>query len=120
MIELRTALREIIKQYHPRVYYQNAPSTAHYPYIVYNLPNSFDNEQQEVFNLDIDLWNLGAGTTELETLANNLWKVFNNYYHIDPNMQFSIHRANRLSLEDDNPDIKRRKLIFELRYFDRT
>lgn len=119
MIELRKVLNTLLRSYHPRVYYQSATDQAQFPYIVYNLPNSFDNEQQEVFNLDIDVWAVGADTTVIETLTGQLWKELNNYHHIDANIQFVTYRASRLTLEDDNPDIKRRKLIFELRYFDR-
>lgn len=119
MNELRTALNSLLRLHHPRVYYQNAPNTAKFPYIVYNLPNSFDNEQQEVFNLDVDVWAMGSDTTEIETLSGSLWKDLNGHHHIDANIQFTTYRASRLTLEDDNPDIKRRKLIFELRYLDR-
>lgn len=120
MIELRKVLNALLKTHHPQVYYQRATDKAVFPYIVYNLPNSFDNEQQEVFNLDIDVWSMGADTTTIETLTGQLWKAFNCYHHIDSNIQFTTYRANRLTLEDDNPDIKRRKLIFELRYFNRN
>lgn len=120
MLELRKVLNSLLKTHHPRVYYQQATDKAQFPYIVYNLPNSFDNEQQEVFSLDVDIWSMGADTTDIEVLAGRLWKVLNGYYHIDTNIQFTTHRATRLVLEDDNPDIKRRKLIFELRYFDRN
>lgn len=120
MLELRKVLNSLLKTHHPRVYYQKATDKDQFPYIVYNLPNSFDNEQQEVFNLDVDIWDMDADTTTIETLTGQLWKAFNGYYHIDANIQFTTYRANRLTLEDDDSNIKRRKLIFELRYFDRN
>lgn len=119
MINLRTQLNKTLKTIHPRVYFQTAPDTATFPYVVYDLPNSFSNEEQEIFNLDVDIWDNNTDTTELETLSSTIWKSLNKYRYIDENIQFSIYRMNRLSLKDDDVRIKRRKLIFQLRYYDR-
>lgn len=116
---LRIELNRLLRTHHSRVYYQQAPTKREYPYLIYNLSNSFDNEQQEVFFLDVDVWDYTSDTTAIEDLAGLLWKVLNKHRHVDDNIQFSIYRSTRLSPEDDDPMFKRRKLIFELRYFDR-
>lgn len=120
MIDLRTALHQLLKQYHSQVYFMQAPDTATFPYVVYDLPNSFTDEQQEIFNLDIDIWDHSTDTKALETLTNQLWKGLDGHRHIDSKLQFSLYRENRLTLTDDDSSIKRRKLIFQLRYFDRN
>lgn len=121
MIRLRSQLTSLLKLYHPQVHYQTAPSTATFPYIVLNLPNSFTNEEQEIFSLDIDLWDNKADTTVLETLASKLWKELNHYRYSDDEIQFSIYRENRIpELDETEIGIRRRKLIFQLRYFDKT
>jgi hypothetical protein len=77
-------------------------------------------EQQEIFNFDVDVWDDNVDTTEIETLASNLWKGLNYYRHSDTNMQFSIYRENRLpELDEKELGLRRRKLIFQLRYFDK-
>lgn len=121
MINLRTQLNKILKTIHPRVYFQTAPDTATFPYVTYDLPNSFTNEEQDIFNLDVDIWDMpvNGDTTQIETLASSFWKSLNKYRYIDENIQFSIYKMNRLSLKDDDVRIKRRKLIFQLRYYDR-
>lgn len=119
MIELRIVLNKLLKTYHDRVYHQQAPTKRIYPYVVFNLPNSFDNENQEVFVLDVDVWDYTEDTTALETLSSTLWKALNRYRHLDEDIQFSIYRSTRLPPLDDDPMFKRRKLIFELRYLDR-
>ncbi|TCJ05045.1 hypothetical protein [Cytobacillus praedii] len=111
---------KLLKSYHPNVYFQNATKKDRFPYIVYNLPNAISNEQQEIFNLDVDIWDNKDDTTQLETLSSLLWKELNYYSYTDEYIQFSIYRENRLPpLDEDNNNIKRRKLIFQLRYFDR-
>lgn len=121
MIKLRTELTKLLKIYHPQVHYQTAPSTATFPYIILNLPNSFTNEEQEIFSVDVDLWDNRTDTTELEELASTLWKELHHHRHIDESIQFTIYRENRIpELDETEIGIRRRKLIFQLRYYDRT
>ena len=71
--------------------------------------------------MDVDLWDNKTDTTELETLASVLWKELNRYHYSDEHIQFSIYRENRMpELDETEIGIRRRKLIFQLRYFDRT
>lgn len=119
MIKLREQLGKLIGAIHPRASFEGSTYDMDYPYIVYNLPNSFANGRQEIFNLDVDVWSYGADTTELETITRQVEKGLDMYKYIDENIQFSIYKRNRLNVEDDDKQIKRRKLIFELRYYDR-
>lgn len=119
MIKLRDQLDILLESIHPRVYSENSTDNTDFPYLTYNLPNSFQNGVQEIFNLDVDIWSRGADTTELEALTRKVEKGLNMYKYIDENIQFSIYKRNRLNVTDDDKRIKRRKLIFELRYYDR-
>ena len=120
MIELRKVIVRELRKHHDKVYYHKAPADIEFPYIVYDFPNSFMNDDQEVFNFDVDVWDNRNDTTELETLASNIWREFNRYRYVDDNIQLSIYRENRLPpLDEQEKNIKRRKLIFQLRYFDR-
>lgn len=120
MINLRKQLTILLKSYHPQVHYQTAQSTAIFPYIILNLPNSFMNEEQEIFSMDVDLWDNRTDTTQLETLATQLWKGLNHYQYSDENMQFIIYRENRIpELDEKELGIRRRKLIFQLKYYDK-
>lgn len=120
MIKLRTRLNILLKTIHPRVHFNVAPDTTAFPYIVYDLPNSLTNEEQEVFVLDVDIWDNTTDTTAIETLAEQVWSTLHKYRYLDSDIQFSIYRMNRLTLTDDDTRIRRRKLMFEVRYFDRN
>lgn len=120
MIELRKATIKELKKNHSNVYFHQAPKDAAYPYVVQSFPNSFVDEDQEIFNMDIDIYDDKDDTTELETISSDIWRAFKKFHYIDENIQFSIHRMNRLPpLDEDEKHLKRRKLIFEVRYFDR-
>lgn len=118
MINLRIALEELLGGFHERTYFEDAPKNTPFPYVVYTFPNSFTSENLETFVLDVDIWDNKEVTTELETLSSYIWKELDRYHHYDENVQFSIYRSNRLPLDDDDPTIKRRKLIFELKNYD--
>ncbi|OIJ12658.1 hypothetical protein BKP37_12710 [Anaerobacillus alkalilacustris] len=129
MNNLRETLQSLLKSIHPdiivgeesisRVYFQYSSSKAIFPYIVYDLPNSFTDEEQEIFNLDMDIYDNQSDSTNLEQLTNLFWKKLHYYSYIDDNIQFTIYRENRLPPFDEDKRLKRRKLIFQLRYYDR-
>lgn len=120
MIKLRTELNKLLKEIHPRVYFMKASDTASFPYIVYDLPQSYSDDDLEVFNLDIDIWDNNADTTEIEVLTDQIWKALDRLYLINGDMQISIYRQSRHTLDDDDPRIRRRTLMFNVRYYDRS
>lgn len=121
MIELRKQIQAILKTIHPTIYSKNSIDIVDFPYIVYSTPNSFFIEDQEVFNLDIDIWDMpeDGDTTIIETLSNEVWNKLNKLKYIDENIQFSIYRMNRMNVENEDKRIERRKLIFSLKFYDR-
>lgn len=130
MINLKKQLTTFLKYHFPnvivdgesvsRVHYQTVISNPPFPYVVFNLPNSFGNDEQEIFSLDIDIWDNETDTTVIETLASTLWKELNHYSYLDEHIQFTIYRENRLpELDESEIGLRRRKLIFQLRYFDK-
>lgn len=121
MIELREQIQSILKTIHPTIYSKNSIDIVDFPYIVYSTPNSFFIGDQEVFNLDIDIWDMpeDGDTTIIETLSNEVWNKLNKLKYIDENIQFSIYRMNRMNVENEDKRIERRKLIFSLKYYDR-
>lgn len=111
----------IEKESKSRVHYQTAPADTPMPYLIYNFLPSFMNDDQEVIPLDIDIWDNNTDTTDIEMLASILWRDFRKFRYIDKNMQFTIHRETRMpELDEAEIGIRRRKLTFQVRYFDRT
>lgn len=114
MIEVRTALSAYLKILHPRVYFQQAPENATFPYIVYDLPNSFsDGEGFEIVALDIDGWdcNNTGDTTSIETLMQIINAVDKKSFVTD-NTAVTFYLETKLSLIDDDKRIKRRKYTY--------
>lgn len=116
-IKLRTAIVNALKSVHPRVYYEHAPESAQYPYLVYNLPNSNDRGDLEQFVLDVDGWDtpVDLDTTPLETLMANVDQVLDHRVITVDDLSVVIYRDRRLTLDDDDKRIRRRKNIYEVR-----
>lgn len=131
MQELKKQIKAKLTAIHPnvtvdgviksRVHHEEAPDDSSLPYVVFNFPNSFTNENQEVFSMDIDIWDMptNGSTSAIDTLNDLIWKQLHKYRYIDDNIQISIYRSSRGSVEEEDKRIKRRRLIFNVKYFDR-
>ena len=114
MIEVRKAINTYLKTLYPRVYFQQAPEVVIFPYIIYDLPNSFsDGEGGEIITLDIDGWD--SNTTKDSTVIENLMKNIN---AIDKKtlstteITLTLFLDNKIPLLDDDKNIHRRKYIY--------
>ena len=121
VIEIREIIQTALNSVHPRVYYQTAPDTAAFPYLVYDLPNSTDDGTLEQFVLDVDAWDSTNGdTTIVEILIDSADKsLHRKTITVDEVLAVTFYRENRLTLTDDDPNIKRRKYTYEVRTFER-
>jgi len=133
VIEIREIIQTALKSVHARVYFESSPATIDdpdnpgtniptpFPYLVYDLPNSTDDGTLEQFVLDVDAWDSTNGdTTSLETLIDSADKsLHRKTITVDDVLAVTFYRENRLTLTDDDPNIKRRKYTYEVRTFER-
>lgn len=121
VILLRQVIGDILHAVHPEVWYENASDKAQYPYLVYNLPNSVDNGDTEIFVLDVDAWDADQSrdTIGIEALIDAADRVLNGRVVTLDNLSFRILRDRRLSPKDDDKRIVRRTYIYQVRTFER-
>ena len=120
---LRELLYPQLKAIHPRVYFQDAPENAQFPYLVYDFTQiTNDGEEFETVALDIDGWDMPADgdTTALETLMQTVNDALNKKTLTAENLAVTFYLDRKIPLRDDNPAIKRRKYIYEARLFGRS
>lgn len=121
MIEVRKELSTFLKTLYPRVYFQTASEEAIYPYIVYDLPSIFcDGEGGEVITLDIDGWdyNTTGDTLSIEDLMKNINLLDKKVFTTD-NMSVVFYLETKMSLQDNDKNIKRRKYTYTGKLFRR-
>lgn len=119
VMALRKALAERLKLTHPRVYYEAASDKAVMPYLVFELPNSFDDGTMEQFVLDVDGWDepVSGDTTALENMMAAADGVLQRAVILANGLAFIIYRDNRMTVDDDDKRIRRRKYIYQVRVY---
>lgn len=118
MIELRKIIQGQLKAIHPRVYFQMAPKTATFPYLVYDIPTiNDDGEGYQLATIDIDGWDMTDDTTALETLMQTVNNALNKKSFVHNNTTLTPFLESKLSLRDDEAKLKRRKNIYQGRIF---
>ncbi|WP_040413427.1 DUF3168 domain-containing protein [Desulfosporosinus sp. OT] len=119
MIELRTVLNVYLKSIYPNVYHsESVPETATFPYLVYDLPNVIDDgESMETVVVDIDGWDIDKDTTALETLMAEVNYGLSKRTLATGNIAVTFYLDTKLSLRDDDPQIRRRKYTYQAKLF---
>ena len=123
MKNLRKLLHPYLKSIHPRVYFQDAPDDAQFPYLTYDFTQiTNDGEEFETVALDVDGWDMPAGgdTTALEILMQTVNDALNKKTLTAEGLAVTFYLDRKIPLRDDNPAIKRRKYIYEARLFGRS
>jgi len=120
LIELRTAINLFLKTIHQRVYFQEAPTTASFPYIVFDIPNIYDDgEGTETATVDVDAWDNSADTTALEMLITLVNAGLNKSTLTSGDLTATFYLDTKIPLTDDDPTIHRRKYIYQAKLFRR-
>lgn len=102
---------------HPRVHLELAPQEEQYPFIVFRLPSSVENEQREDFIVEVDIWDNSADTTALENLTSAVDKALDRLRFNNTQVQTCLYRMNRLMVPDTDPQIRRRRLRYQAKTY---
>ena len=114
---IRTAIGAILAAV-GSAHYEDAPETATYPYLVFNLPNSIDSGTLEQFVLDVDGWDDDTNTTTLEALMYSVDQALHRRSIISGDLGLRIYRENRLVLDEKESRLRRRKYIYQIRVYE--
>lgn len=119
MVDLRTGLVAELNKVAlaTKVYHEDAPADAAYPYVIYLLTDSnADGANTEVFQLYINGWDKGPDTTAVENLMNQVNAVLDKVMISTASCSFRAELDNRLTIrEDSDALINRREYRYALR-----
>lgn len=118
MLEIRKEILKAAREAYADTYIEEAPVGKGYPYAIINFVGGEVVEEQEIYLMDIDVWTDDL-SIQVDQISNSLWAKFRKFNIVTPNAQISVHRVNRFTIEDPDPVIRRRKLVFNLKYMNR-
>ena len=123
MKNLRELIRPFLKSIHPRIYFQDAPENAKFPYLVYDFTQiTNDGEEFETVAVDVDGWDMPSDgdTTALEILMQTVNDALNKKTLTAEGLAVTFYLDRKIPLRDDNKNIRRRKYIYEARLHGRS
>lgn len=103
-------------------YADEAPDSAVYPYVVYNL-NSFSYEDiRDDITLEVDIWDSDANYKKVEAIADDIETKFNNYapHSASAEVLPIFFKYIRTKVPDQDKRIKRINLKFQIQNYSHT
>lgn len=120
MRHLKTQLTTQLKNVYPKVYYENAPDDAVFPYVVYSLGSSYNNRANCIYTLDLDVWDKSTSSKKVDDITKDLIKKLDLTGYIDEEIQYSLYFDRTVDTGSEDKTLKRKTVIFELRYTERS
>jgi hypothetical protein len=118
MIELRTLVHSFLKTLHSNVYFLRAPKNAPTPYLVYSLEIRSESEFTQFVLLDIDGWDIGNDSSNLETLMATINSSLDKKTLMTAeNIAVSFYLDRKIPMVDDDPQILRRMYMYQGKLF---
>ena len=113
-VELRTELQRLLKTVTTNVHYDIAPSATSFPYLVYEISELTSNYGKTLMELEINVFDYGDDTNNVEIIADELQDKLHKNYFINDKIQFVVYRGLRGKVEENDKQIIRRRLTFEI------
>ena len=116
MNKLLKLILDTLKSKHPRVYHENAPKNAEYPYIVFNINDGLKSHRDDLI-LTIDIWDRNNSSMVIEDLADTIDKLLDEANLPNEFVLPTFYRQQRLKVEDPDKTLKRRQLRFNVQTY---
>ena len=117
--ELRKALRATMLTVVDRVYYDQAPDNATFPYVVFDLLELTHEDGRTLMEMEVNILDYGTSTTTAEDIADELQSMLHKADYINAYIQYSIYRGLRQKVEEEDKQLIRRRLTFEIHMHER-
>ena len=119
MRELKKEIKKILEDVCPRVFFEEAAGDTPSPYLVYNFSQSVENEGQLLLQLDGDVGDRNSSSANVDALRKKL-RALDRTSHIDDEMQLTIYHDRTLNTKSESKNWKRKTVIFNLKYMERS
>ncbi len=118
-VALRKALNERLKAACPHVYYGQADKNTARPYVVYTVETVAAEDNMETMELEANVMDYGSDTEPCETIADEVERLFDKWYYLDEEIQFSAYLDRRQPVQEEDRKIIRRRILIEIHLTER-
>ena len=113
-IALRTELNRLFKTITTNVYHEDKPDNAGYPYLVYESSELTYEYGKTQYQLEVNIVDHGEDSSVVENLSDSTQAALNKYYFINPYIEFTVYKGQRLTVKEEDKQIIRRRMLFEI------
>lgn len=117
MNKLLLLIKTHLETKYERVYHEQAPINAIFPYIVFEVTTGFKNGERDDLTLIIDIWDRNQSSMEIEDLTDKIDNLFHNENLPTNEVLPTFFRENRLKVEDPDKTLKRRQLRYSVQTY---
>lgn len=119
MISLRRELHKIFETLTSNVHYEQAPDRVTYPYLVYELSELSHEDGMSLIEMEVNVLDYGQNSSPVELIADSVQDKFNKFDFMGIDLYFTTYRGARQIVREDDKQIIRRRLTFELHLHER-
>ena len=116
MNKLLELILQTLKTRHLRVYHENAPDNAIYPYVVFNVSDGFKSHRHDL-TLIIDILDRNSSSLEIEDLTDSIDNLLDEANIYNEFVLTTFYRQTRMKVEDPDVKLKRRQLRFNVQTY---
>lgn len=116
---LRGAITERLRAACPRVSYGQTGKVTARPYVVYTLETISAADDMETVELEVNCMDYGSDTSPCETVADQVERLFDRWYYLDEEIQFSAYIDRRQPVTEEDRSVVRRRLLIEIHVTER-
>ena len=116
---LRGAITERLRTACPRVSYGQTGKVTARPYVVYTLETISTADDMETVELEVNCMDYGSDTAPCETVADQVEHLFDRWYYLDEEIQFSAYIDRRQPVTEEDRSVIRRRLLIEIHVTER-
>lgn len=111
---LKVELKKILKGKAERVSYETGPKNKVYPYVVFETSELSSSDGKTIYQLEVNAYDFENKTSAIDDLADDIQTALHNKFIINGMIEFVAYKGARQSPKEDNKDILRRRLLFEV------
>lgn len=119
-LALRQEMTRILEEIDEKAYYERAPRNRPYPYIVFSLNEVMYGEGKTTYQLEVNVLDRGDDSAVAELMADQIQTVLDQRYEMTKELQFTVYRGLRQAVMEEEKDIVRRRMLFEVHLHERS